>query len=65
MLNVFEYLIKNGLNKVISDDVKEEWSIGRGKHFNNYYGFLNGMYIKLFKNEDFLNFQTSLLKEII
>jgi len=64
-LATFEYLIKNGLSKVILDDVKKEWSIGRGRVFNNCYGFLRGMYLRLYKDKDFLNFQTSILEDII
>ena len=64
-LAAFEYLIKNGLDKVISDDVKKEWSIGKNKRFNNRYGFRNGMFTRLYKSKDFLNFQTSLLEEIL
>jgi len=59
---VFEYLAKNGLSSVISDDVKKEWSIG--KAFNNCHGFVSGMYSKLSMDKDFLNFQKSMFKEI-
>jgi len=59
----FEYIVKNGLSSIISDNVKKEWSIG--KNFNNCDGFLNGMYTKLSMNKDFMIFQNSLLEEII
>lgn len=64
-LAVFEYMVENGLDSLISDDVRKEWKIGRGKKFNSWYGFLNEMYSRLFRNKDFLEFQTGLLKEII
>jgi len=62
LLAAFEYLIKNGLNSVISNNIRKEWSIG--KAFNNQYGFSNGLYKRLSVNKDFAIFQNSLLKEI-
>lgn len=63
-LAVFEYMIKNGLNSLISDNVKEEWKID--KKFEGYRrGFSNGMYGRLCRNKDFLGFQMSFLKQII
>jgi len=59
---VFEYLAKNGLSSIISDNIKKEWSIGR--KFNNCLGFISGTHSELSINKDFLAFQKSMLKEI-
>jgi hypothetical protein len=62
-LAVFEYLIKTGLNNLISSNVKKEWHIGSGE-FNNYDGFMSGMFIKLCKNIDYLKFQKSFINKM-
>jgi hypothetical protein len=65
-LAVFEYAIKNGLEAVISKDVDEEWHINKFSHKSFYgsNGFVANSYQRFSKNNDFLNFQKSLLNEL-
>lgn len=66
-LAAFEYIIKNGLAAIFSDDVTTEWKIGKDKRFQGgeHRGFINGMFQKLISNTDFSKFQLSLLNDII
>jgi len=63
-LAVFEYMVKNGLESLISDNVKKEWKLNT-KGFNSMNGFVNEMHKRLFKDKDFMNFQNDFLKQII
>jgi len=64
-LAVFEYMVENGINSLVSSNIKKEWHIGRGKKFDSYKGFLNEMFERLSRHQDFLKFQASFLKQII
>lgn len=57
-LAVFEYMLNNGLEAVIDKNLSGEWGLTRAKYQN---GILNGGYLKLLHNEDFLKFQESFL----
>jgi hypothetical protein len=59
-LAAFEYMLKNGLDSVISNDVKKDWGFDKDYTYHN--GFLNGSYHKLFGNEDFHKFQNDFLE---
>lgn len=60
-LPAFEYMLRNGVDSIISNDVKKEWGIGKGNKFHN--GAQLGMYYKLRDNEDYASFQESFLTD--
>lgn len=60
-LAVFEYMLKNGIDSVISNNIKHEWGIDGAIRYSN--GMLNGSYQKMIRNEDFQKFQTSFLTD--
>lgn len=60
-LAVFEYMLKNGIDSVIGNNIKHEWGIDGAIRYSN--GMLNGSYQKMIKNEDFQKFQTSFLTD--
>lgn len=64
-LATFEYLIQNGLEALVSGDIRKEWQIGVGKRFQDNYGFLYEGHRRLQKCKDFFKFQASFLKEIV
>ena len=61
-LAALEYAVANGLDVIVKDDVRENWSIG--KDFSSGIGWVSGAYAHLIKNEDYLKFQSSFLKEM-
>ena len=62
-LPALEYLIKNGLDSLISDSIEKEWVLN-STCWESYRGFQNESSRRLGKNKDYLNFQTSFLKAI-
>lgn len=63
-LAAFEYLVVNGLDHMISNDVIKEWHLKSPNSLPGN-GFLNGMFLRLKQNSDFRKFQSSFLKAII
>ena len=67
-LACFEYMLKNGLDAVIGNNVRNEWALPIGFGLPNgpvwRNGFVSGAFNKLIGNEDFEKFQTSFLKEL-
>jgi len=60
-LAVFEYMLKNGIDSVIGNNIKYEWGIEGSLGYSN--GMLNGSYQKMIRNKDFQKFQTSFLTD--
>lgn len=58
-LAVLEYMMKHGLDSVISDNVAHEWGLKEGSVYRD--GLLNGGYHKLIGNDDFQKFQSSFI----
>jgi hypothetical protein len=56
-LAVFEYMLENGIESVVENDIRSEWGIGSV----GYNGLLNGGYSKLLHNNDFGKFQENFL----
>lgn len=63
-LAAFEYLVDNGLNHVISNDIVREWDLSEDSTRQTT-GFVSGMFWRLVENKDFQKFQSSFLKAII
>lgn len=61
-LPVLDYIINNGLDSVISDDIKEEWGLTIPEACCQ--GFMITAHRKLSKNRDFLNFQRNYYKGV-
>lgn len=61
-LAAFEYMRENGVHSVVDEDIKTEWDVGSGFMSNK--GLVLGSYRKLHKNNDFMSFQDSLIKEL-
>lgn len=65
-LAAFEYLVANGLDYVISDNVVKEWGLSNFEARRNWSnGFISGMFRRLGKDKDFQKFQSSFLKAIM
>ncbi len=62
----FEYMLKNGLGHMISDDAFEEWSsvIDNTGSLNACNGFATYMFKRLHNDKDFEQFQRSLFKTL-
>ncbi len=63
-LAAFEYVLKHGLEVLINQDIKKEWSFASAKDvWYGTTGFLNGSYTRLRGSKDFMRFQECFLKE--
>jgi hypothetical protein len=63
-LAAFEYMLKHGIDSVISGNISDEWAIFEKESMFCGNGFLTGSFDKLVNNKDFERFQTSFLKEL-
>jgi len=59
-LAAFEYMLKHGIDSVITNDVKAEWGLKDGSRYFN--GVVGGSYNRLLNNKDFEEFQADFLK---
>jgi hypothetical protein len=64
-LAAFEYMVRHGSDVIITDDVAKEWQFNSENAFYNVNGFIDGSFAKLFRNEDFLNFQKDFFAKVI
>jgi len=58
-LAAFEYMLKHGIDSVITNNVKAEWGLTEGSDYHN--GVVSGAYSKLLNNKDFEKFQDDFL----
>ena len=63
-LAAFEYMVKKGLKKIISNDIRKEWHLHSGNSFAYRNGFKNGSFYRLRHDADFKKFQASFLKAV-
>jgi len=59
-LAVFEYVLENGLDVLVGEDIRDNWSVG--SVFSNTIGWVKGSYHKFRNDSDFLKFQSSFLR---
>jgi len=64
-LAAFEYMVRHGSDTLITDNVAKEWRFSSENMFHNENGFVDGLYSRLVRNKDFLNFQKDFFAKVV